>query len=201
MTDPITSFQPSDPAGFTLVEVMLSTLLVCVGIGSIMAMNTRSFHTLRAARQAAAASQILQERVESMRERPWAEIASSDAIARLMDQPTKSARELLSDRAAVETITIAVVEASASGPQPGARWFRVKRERHSARVEAEGDFTAAPTLFVNGEVTWRDFGKPQVRTFRTVICRAGLTRSGIFGSAIGRRTATPSPAPSPAPLP
>lgn len=67
---------------------MISTLLVCVGIGSIMAMNSRSFHTLRATRQTAAASQILQERVESMREKPWAEIASSDALVRLMNRPT-----------------------------------------------------------------------------------------------------------------
>jgi len=186
----------SNPAAFTLVEVMLSTLLVCVGIGSIMAMNTRSFHTLRATRQAAAASQIVQQRIEMMRERPWPEMASSDALRGIMDTPTDSERELLSGGFS-ESLTVYAVEPSASGPVPADRWFHVKRERRRVSVEKAGDFTGEPTLFVIGEVVWRDMSRERVRSFRTVICRAGLTRSGIFGSTVGRRTAAIAATPSP----
>jgi prepilin-type N-terminal cleavage/methylation domain-containing protein len=192
---------PSKARGFTLVEVMLSTLLVCVGLASITAMNTRSFRTVRATRQATAASQVLQQRVEAMREKPWAEVASSAALARLIAVPAESSRELLTDRTSVETITVAVVEPSATGPQPGNRWFRVRREHRTVTIIQEGDFTREPTLFIKGEVSWNDAGKQNVRTFRTVICRAGLTRSGVFGSSVGRRTAALPSASSPVPLP
>src|SRR5437868_7017336 len=56
---------------FTLMEVMVSTLLISIAMGNILMMNLRAVRILKASREVAAASQMLQQRVEIVRDRPW----------------------------------------------------------------------------------------------------------------------------------
>ena len=179
-----------DTTGFTLVEVMVSVLLIAVGLGSIFAVNSESAHTLRAARQAAVASQILQQRIEVIRNRTWAEISSAGALTTILQKATESEKELPGSFS--EVIAVSPVVGSESGPQgDGTATFRVRRESGGARVEVDGDLSSYPTLLVQSAVRWTDRGRQYERSQRSIICRAGLTRSGIFGSTLGRvRTAS-----------
>lgn len=176
-------------AALTLVEVMVSVLLIVVGLGSIFAVNSESAHTLRRAREASVASLILQQRIESMRTRQWAEISSAPALAALMQQGTDSDQELPGFFG--EVVTVSVVEGSDEGPKSSAQSFRVRRENQTVFVDATGDLSKFPTLLVQSSVKWKDRGRFLERTQRSIICRAGLTRSGIFGSATGRMNPLP----------
>ena len=53
--------------GVTIVEVLLASVLIFIGLGSIFEMNTHSIELLRATHLTAASTQMLQERVETMR--------------------------------------------------------------------------------------------------------------------------------------
>jgi Tfp pilus assembly protein PilV len=170
---------------FTILEVMVAASLIALSIGSIAAMNVRSFHILRASREAAASSQVLQQRIEMIRDRSWAEVSSSAAMAALLAAPAESEAEL-TDAGFIETMTVTVPEASASGPVESSRAFKVRRSRGTVVVKQAEDFSAEPTLFFEGSVTWTDHSGPHQRSLRTVVCRIGLTRGGVVGSVVGR---------------
>ncbi len=173
------------PGGFTILEVLVAALLIATAMGSIMALNAQAIHTLRATHQAAASSQVLQQRVEMMRARPWAEIASAPALVLLMSNPTESEKEL-SDARMVEYIKVSVAQASAAGPVESSQTFTVTRQNGRATTSSTRDFTGEHTLLLESALTWRDVHGPHRRILRTIICRAGLTRAGIFGSGLGR---------------
>lgn len=172
-------------AGFTLVEVLVSSLLICIGLGSILAINTKTVHTLRATRQAAVASQVLQQRIEALRDRPWPQMASSEALAQAMATPTGSECELAGGKVD-EVLSVSSIMPSATGPAKGVDSFRVRRKDGVVTVEQAADLSNEASLLVISTVTWKDPSGAHTRNLRTIICRAGLTRSGIFGSALGR---------------
>ena len=170
---------------FTLTEVMISIVLIVLSMGSILMLNLRSARILRASREVAAASQILQQRVEMAREHSWSEVASSQALAALMQTATDSEPEM-SDSNVSERMRVTVPKATADGLVETDRSMSLLRSGGKVVVEQSGDFTAEPTLLFEGTATWRDTTGVHQRTLRTVICRFGLTRSGIVGTVIGR---------------
>ncbi len=172
------------PDGFTIVEVLVSALLIGIGFGSILATDVRSIRTLRCTRQAAAGSQMLQQRIEAIRAAPWPQISNSESLAQLMRVATESEVEV-ADSALTEYLQVTVPNpALARGAVP--RSFSILRQGGFARVEQSGDFSGERTLMFESRITWRDVQGAHERHLRTIVCRAGLTRSGIFGSALGR---------------
>ncbi len=170
---------------FTLAEVMVCILLIVLSMGSILMMNLRSAKILRASREVAAASQMLQQRVEMARDRSWSEVASSQALAALMQTATDSEPEMSASNVS-ERMTVTVPKATADGLVETDRSMSILRSAGKVSVEKSGDFTAEPTLLFEGTATWRDTAGVHQRVLRTVICRFGLTRSGIVGTVIGR---------------
>ena len=74
-------------------------------LGSLFAMNTASMSTIKMAREAAAASQVLQQRVESMRIANWHQITDADWIkANLLNASAPGTGDL---KLVTETLTIA----------------------------------------------------------------------------------------------
>ncbi len=170
--------------GFTILEVMVSAALVALGLGSILTMSAQSIQTLRAARQVAAGSQILQQRIEAIRSGTWPEISSAVALARLMETPAPSEVELGS-AGVTEFLTLSVPAPDGIATS-SARSFRLRRAGGAVTVEMDGDFSSEPTLLLESVVVWQGKAGPQRRALRTILCRAGLTRSGVFGSEVGR---------------
>ena len=171
-------------AAFTIIEVMISAVLILISLGSILAMNAESMHALRATRQAAAGSQVLQQRIETIRTQVWPEVSNSTALARLMSAPTEAEKEL-SDAGFIETVRV-----WAAPPVGGAideeRTYEVRRQRDTARVVKTGDLGSDMALLIESTIAWRDVQGAHERRLRTLVCRSGLTRSGIYGSALGR---------------
>lgn len=171
--------------GVTIVEVLVAALLIFLGLGSIFAMNAQSIHSLRSTRQAAASSLVIQQRIETFRDKPWPEISNSTALVGLMQSPTESEPEL-SDAGLSEFITISAPADPAANAGDGSRPFSVVRQRGAVRVSEAGDLGTEPMLLVEVVVTWRNAQGAHERRMRTILCRTGLTRSGIFGNALGR---------------
>lgn len=178
-----------------MVEVLVAALLIFLSLGGILAMNTRSLHLLRSTRQAIATSQMLQQRMESIRNKPWPEISNATALAVLMRFPTESEKELADD-ACTEFITFSVPDALGA-PAAGARAFSLQRQRGVVTIIDDADLGAEPMLLVNASLQWRGVKGTQQRMLRTILCRNGLTRSGLFGSGVGRPATSVPPVLSP----
>ncbi len=178
-----------------MVEVLVAALLIFMSLGGIFAMNARSLHILRTTRQVTASSLIAQQRLETIRSKAWPEFSNATALAQLMQTPTESEKEL-ADASPTETITVNVAGALGT-EEAGPTSIRVQRQRGVVRVLATGDLGTQSMLLVSASVQWQGLQGPQERTRRTVIYRSGLTRSGIFGSALGRPSVAAASTPPP----
>ena len=70
----------SSESGTTLIEATIAACTAAMFLGSLFAMNMTSMKTLRTAREAAAASQVLQQRIESLRIANWHQITDANWI-------------------------------------------------------------------------------------------------------------------------
>ena len=170
--------------GVTIIEVLTSVVLIFLGLGGIFSLNIQSMEILRRTRQAVASSQMLQERVETMRSHVWPEISNAQALAALMQSPTQSAADL-ADLNPIESFVVTVPTLPA-GATAADYTFSVHREKGVVKIVQDGDLGTQPLLLVQGTVRWRDSHGIQQRQLRTIIGRIGLTRSGVFGSVFGR---------------
>jgi uncharacterized protein (TIGR02598 family) len=95
---------PTSREGFTLVEAMMAAGVAALFLGSLFAINTASMGTIKMARESAAASQVLQQRVESMRIANWHQITDANWIqANLLNADAPGSDDL---KAPSETLTI-----------------------------------------------------------------------------------------------
>jgi len=172
-------------AGVTIVEVLLSAVLIFIGLGSIFEMNTHSIELLRATHLTAASTQMLQERVETIRSKAWPEISNSTALAILMRTPSQSESEM-NALALTETITVSAPQTANGQVLPNAESFQVQRQDGQIRILQAADLGASPMLLADILLTWGRIPRVHQRKVRVIICRTGLTRSGIFGGAFGR---------------
>jgi hypothetical protein len=179
----------------TIIEVLVSSMLILLSMAGIFAINTRCFHLLRSTRQTAASSQILQQRVEFLRSRPWSEISNSTALANLMLRPMESEMEL-GDAALAENVIVSIPPGLDAVQQQSARPFTVVRQRGTSQIPQPGDLGAEPVLLFEIVLNWRGVQKDLQRRQRALICRTGMTQSGICGSAFGRPTRNPVTAPT-----
>ncbi len=170
---------------FTLLEVMVSTMLIAVAMGSILVMNARASRILRASREVAAASQVLQQRIEMIRERPWAEVSGAQALVTLMKKATDSEAEMANSNL-TERLKVTVPRPAADGFSETKHTFTISRSAAGVAIEGTGDFSNEPTLLFEGTAVWRDQSGVHQRALRTIVCRHGLTRSGVVGTVLGQ---------------
>jgi hypothetical protein len=83
--------------GSTLIEAMMAAGVAALFLGSLFAINGSSMSTIKMARETAAASQVLQQRVESMRIANWHQITDADWIqANLLNTSAAGSTDLKS---------------------------------------------------------------------------------------------------------
>ncbi len=183
----------SDESGVTILEVLASAVVILLGLGAIFGMNAQSLQILRHTQQVAAASTIVQERIEAMRTAAWPDISRGAALANLLSAPAHSATDL-ADAMPVETVTVSPAS-SPSLVTLSTASFQVERRAGRVRVLQDADLSAERLVLVEVNIGWREQHGVQQHHLRTLIARSGLTRSGIFGSAFGRaeQGAPPSP--------
>jgi type II secretory pathway pseudopilin PulG len=65
----------------TLIESTIAAAICAMFLGSLFTLNTSTMETIRMAREAASASQVLQQRIEAMRIANWHEITDADWVS------------------------------------------------------------------------------------------------------------------------
>jgi hypothetical protein len=193
----ISSFAKSlgDENGVTIIEVLASALLIFLGLGAIFAMNTQSLEILRSTRLLASGSQVLQERMETLRNLPWPEVANSQALAQIYATPAPSQADL-ANASLVESVVV-TVPSTPGAPNPPSNSFSLRRKNGTVHILQSADLTGQPLLLVDMILTWQERTNTKQRELRTIIYQNGLTRSGIFGSAFGRPAVTAPNTPAP----
>ena len=70
-----------DTSGASLIEAAIAACTSALFLGSLFTMNMTAMKTMRTAREATAASQVLQQRVESLRIANWHQVTNPDWIS------------------------------------------------------------------------------------------------------------------------
>ena len=90
--------------GIALIECTIATAVSALFLGSLFLMNSSTMDTIQMARQAACASQVLQQRVESMRIANWHQVTDASwLLTNLLNADAPGANELTNIS---ETLTI-----------------------------------------------------------------------------------------------
>ena len=168
--------------GFSLVEVVVATALVTLGLSGIYAMQGRTLQVMRSARDSGSASQLLQQRVEDLRLSEYADVAKSTGLVSLMNGSggkMESEDELTHARNLQEYVTISTYVRPGVSPIPATQSFTVTRTRGVATATSTGDLSAQSQVMVRLWVTWQDRFKTQRREFATVLSRGGVSPRGI----------------------
>src|SRR6266436_2683330 len=87
----------TDQAAFALVECTIATAVSALFLGSLFLMNSSAMDTIQMARESACASQVLQQRVESMRIANWHQVTDANwLMTNLLNADAPGASQLKS---------------------------------------------------------------------------------------------------------
>jgi len=85
----------AEQTGFALVECTIATAISALFLGSLFLMNSSAMDTIQMARESACASQVLQQRVESMRIANWHQVTDANWLAtNLLNSDAPGANQL-----------------------------------------------------------------------------------------------------------
>lgn len=103
----------AERSGFALVECTIATAISALFLGSLFLMNSSAMDTIQMARESACASQVLQQRVESMRIANWHQVTDAHwLLTNLMNADAPGASQL---KDMSETLTIVPYGSSTVG--------------------------------------------------------------------------------------
>src|SRR5947209_3216527 len=129
--------------GSTLIEAMMAAGISAIFLGSLFAINSSSMGTIKMARETAAASQVLQQRVESMRIANWHQITDADWIRlNLLNASAPGSTDL---KSVSETVTLSPYGSGTTGDTV------LTRNRNSATISRENTALLTENAI---KVTW-----------------------------------------------
>ncbi len=103
----------SGQSGASLIEATIAACTAALFLGSLFTMNITAMRTMRTAREAANASQVLQQRVEAMRIANWHQITSADWVRNNLLSTNAAGSESLKNM--TETLTLIPYGSSTAG--------------------------------------------------------------------------------------
>jgi len=93
-----------EQTGFALVECTIATAISALFLGSLFLMNSSAMDTIQMARESACASQVLQQRIESMRIGNWHQVTDASWLtANLLNADAPGSNQL---KNVSETLTL-----------------------------------------------------------------------------------------------
>ena len=103
----------SEHAAFALIECTIATAISALFLGSLFLMNSSAMDTIQMARESACASQVLQQRIESMRIANWHQVTDSSwLLANLLNSDAPGSNQL---KNVSETLTLVPYGSSTVG--------------------------------------------------------------------------------------
>src|SRR5205085_10822907 len=103
----------AERTGFALIECTIATAISALFLGSLFLMNSSAMDTIQMARESACASQVLQQRIESMRIANWHQVTDTNwLLANLLNFDAPGANQLMNMH---ETLTLVPYGSSTVG--------------------------------------------------------------------------------------
>src|SRR5207253_4499919 len=103
----------TQPTAFALIECTIATAISAMFLGSLFLMNSSAMDTIQMARESACASQLLQQRIESMRIANWHQVTDANWLAmNLLNTAAPGANQL---KGVSETLTLVPYGSSTVG--------------------------------------------------------------------------------------
>lgn len=156
--------------GTTLLETSIAACTAAFFLGTLFTMNITAMKTVRTAREAASASQVLQQRVEAMRIANWHQITNADWISNNLLNSSAAGTEGL--KHIYETLTLVPYGNGATGTTT-----LVVRSGNTTRVENRNlNLLSENALKVIWTITYSGGVNAQPTTRRTV---AILAKGGV----------------------
>ena len=120
--------QRRGPAGFTMVDVMGSILIIGLALAAVVTANTRAMAMMKSSKQSAVASKCLQQRIEQIRTYNWTQVTDAQAIQDLYSTPPLPSVELpgFSEQITISAFTPANTPGT-TAPAPVAPFIQVTR--------------------------------------------------------------------------
>jgi hypothetical protein len=101
------------PNGFALIECTIATAISALFLGSLFLMNSSTMDTIQMARESACASQLLQQRVESMRIANWHQVTDASwLVTNLLNSDAPGSNQL---KNVSETLTLVPYGSNSGG--------------------------------------------------------------------------------------
>ena len=105
--------QKAGVTGATLIETTIAACTSALFLGSLFSMNMTAMKTIRTAREAASASQVLQQRIEGLRIANWHQITNADWVSANLLGASAAGSEGL--KAMTETLTLVPYDSATIG--------------------------------------------------------------------------------------
>jgi prepilin-type N-terminal cleavage/methylation domain-containing protein len=177
--------------GVSMIECMIALAVAGLGLGTLMAVNSYQFRSLRLTHDATSATQALQERIEQMRIANWRQLTDPDF---LKDSYFAAAPKTAANIDGLEErITV-----SPYPPTSGGSSLVVERTPgHSPRIVSQGSGIETSRLArVNLTMEWDGVdGRRHVRDSTVVLSNGGISRQNLpaFGSPASGTPTTTTP--------
>ena len=153
-------------AGFTLSETLIAMAVAMVSLLGLFASSGQAIRIIHSGKQNAVASQLLQQRIETVRHvRPWKNATTFDGVAEIVGPAAASSASFSS---ATETFEIA--------PYPAGGTPLVIRRAPNGDLTCTGpDYASEKCVKFTATVTWTGYGKLQrTRKLTTILSKGGL---------------------------
>lgn len=168
-------------AGFTILEAGVAGAIVTLFLASLFALNSDMMHLLRAAAEAANASQDLQQRVEQVRLSNWTQLTDPTWVeGNLLNLKTDASVNLpgLTETLTVTPYTSPSSTPAASPPPP----FTVTRNSDSTLVVNPAGYAYSSVLAqqemvrIDLSVTWPSLYRTRTRSLTTLVSQWGISK-------------------------
>ena len=159
--------------GATLIEAVMAASIIALFLGSVFTLNSRATSMLRSAKEAATASQCLQERIEQMRICNWVQLTDAGYLSgNIFNAATDSAFALpvLEERVTIEPY-----------PAPSLPSAPIQLSRQNGTVALLSDnpaMSSSRMVRIELRLTWKggSGGRTEVRETASIVAKGGITK-------------------------
>ncbi|HEX8295967.1 MAG TPA: hypothetical protein VF593_06675 [Chthoniobacteraceae bacterium] len=163
----------SASAGAVIVEALAAAMIIGLFLAGLFEMNAFNVRTLRSGTETVAASLVLQERLDQVRNTTWANVGDATYLRTVLTTKAVSADALLD---LTETLTVSAYPP----PSPAVASAIVTRAASGTTtiVSSNSKLAEQATLRADITISWRGNGRrlARTRTLCTIIAEGGITR-------------------------
>lgn len=160
-------------SGAVIAEALAAAMIIGLFMGGLFEMNALSMRTVRSGKETVAASLILQERLDQVRNTKWVTVSDGSYLQSVLSTAAASSPALSQ---LTEQITVSAYPAAS--PAPTATVVTRAANGATAVVSSNAALIKQPTVRADVTITWlsNSKGKPRTRTLSTIIAEGGIIR-------------------------